>query len=85
MTKIEKELLAKINNLQAKNMLVLFKVEGGNLFFMKDHHKYIRHGEAPPFLIGKAPKGVPTGEYYVTHQMPDLESVFSTTVTKSKK
>ena len=79
MTRIERDLIAKINNLQAKNMLVLFKVEGGNLFHLKDHHKYLRHGEAPPFLIGKAPKDTPAGEYYVTHPILNLESIFEPT------
>lgn len=67
-------MIERINKLQRQHMLILLKIDGGKVFYLKDHHKYLRPGhEASPFLLGPAPKGCKPGLKYITGPISKLE------------
>ena len=68
------EMIQRINKLQRQHNLILLKIDGGKVFYLKDHYKYLRPGhEAPPFLLGPAPKGCKDGLKYITSQITKLD------------
>ncbi len=66
------ELLTRINKLQKQHGLILLKVAGGKLFYLKDHYRYLNPGkEAPPFLLGPV-KGMSEGLKYISNPIDRL-------------